>query len=386
VDTRWILEGDIASCYDRISHAWLLAHIPMDKTILGKWLKAGYMERHVFHETTEGTPQGGIASPAMANLTLDGLEQRIRDVFPSARAYQRAKVHVIRYADDFCVTGASKEVLDDDIKPAVAAFLRERGLELSPEKTAITHIDDGFDFLGKTLRRYSGKLLSKPSKKNVQAFLAKVREEIKANKQTPTGTLIVRLNPLIRGWANYHRHDASKATFRTIDRAIFRMIWYWAQGRHPNKPKRWVRRRYFTTVGDRQWVFYGELDGQRNYLLQAMRVPIKRHIKVKGEANPYDPDWEVYFEARLGVKMAHDLKGRRALIELWKEQSGLCPVCSQKITTLTGWHNHHIIWRSQGGSDTADNRVLLHPNCHNQVHSRRETVTKPRPIKGERKA
>jgi RNA-directed DNA polymerase len=269
------------------------------------------------------------------------------------------------------------------IKPAVAAFLEERGLELSQEKTTITHIDDGFDFLGTTLRRYGGTLLSRPSKKNVQAFLAKVRTEIKANRQTPTGKLIVRLNPLIRGWANYHRHGASKATFRTIDRAIFRMLWRWAQRRHPHKPKRWVRRRYFTTVGDRQWVFYGELDGQRNYLLQAMRVPIRRHIKVKGEANPYDPAWELYFEARLGVKMAHDLAGRRSLIQLWKEQNGLCPICAEKITTLTGWHNHHVIWRSHGGPDTADNRVLLHPTCHSQVHSRQQTVTKPRPAKGE---
>ncbi len=145
-------------------------------------------------------------------------------------------------------------------------------------------------------------------------------------------------------------------------------------------------RRYFTSVWERHWVFYGELNGQRNYLLQAMRVPIRRHIKVIGQANPYDPEWEVYFEQRLGVKMEHDLQGRRGLIRLWKEQKGLCPICSQKITRLTGWHNHHIVWRSYGGSDTAENRMLLHPNCHNQVHNRKISVTKPRPERGERKA
>jgi RNA-directed DNA polymerase len=383
---RWVLEGDIKSCFDRISQAWLLSHAPMEPSILRKWLTAGYMERNVFHETTAGTPQGGIASPVLANLTLDGLEGHIRALFPSARAYQRAKVHVIRYADDFVVTGVSRDLLDDGIKPAVAAFLRERGLVLSDEKTTVTHIDDGFDFLGKTIRRYNGTLLSRPSKKNVQAFLAKVRGVIKAHRQTPTGTLIVRLNALLRGWTNYHRHDASKEAFRDIDRALFRLLWHWAQRRHPQKPKRWVMRRYFTTVGQRHWVFYGEREGQRNYLLQAARVPIRRHTKVKGEANPYDPAWEVYFEERLGVKMAHDLKGRRSLLQLWRDQDGVCPVCSQKITEVTGWHNHHIIWRSQGGPDTAGNRVLLHPNCHSEVHSQQVTVTKPRPGRGERKA
>jgi RNA-directed DNA polymerase len=383
---RWVLEGDIKSCFDRISHDWLLTAIPMDKTILRKWLRAGFMERHVFHETTEGTPQGGIASPALANLTLDGLERRIRDLFPSARAYQRAKVHVVRYADDFVVTGATRELLEQTIQPAVAAFLAERGLELSHEKTTVTHIDDGFDFLGKTLRRANGRLLSTPSKQNVKAFLAKVRREVKANQQTPTGTLIVRLNALIRGWANYHRHGTSTAAFRDVDRAVFRMLWVWAQRRHPNKPKRWVRRRYFTTVGNRHWVFCGELDGHRNYLLRAARVPIRRHPKVKGDANPYDPAWDAYFEARLGAKMAHDLRGRRLLLHLWKEQDGICPVCSQTITTLTGWHNHHVVWRSQGGEEGAANRVLLHPTCHSQVHSHEATVTTPRPARGERKA
>jgi RNA-directed DNA polymerase len=139
-------------------------------------------------------------------------------------------------------------------------------------------------------------------------------------------------------------------------------------------------------VGNRHWVFCGELDGYRNYLLQAARVPIRRHPKVKGDANPYDPAWAAYFDERLGAKIAHDLRGRRLLLSLWKEQDGICPVCSQKITTLTGWHNHHVVWRSQGGEDGAANRVLLHPTCHSQVHSREATVTTPRPARGERKA
>lgn len=382
----WILEGDIKSCFDRISHDWLLAHVPLDTAMLRKWLKAGFMERHVFHATDEGTPQGGIISPVLANLALDGLEQRGQALFPSGRARQRAKVHVIRYADDFVVTGASRDLLVREVRPCIEAFMRERGLELSAEKTAITHIEDGFDFLGKHVRKYGGKYLGKPSKKNTHAFLAKVRGIVKANKQATAGNLIAQLNPVIRGWANYHRHDASKAAFGYVDRAIFRALWRWACRRHSRKPRRWIRKRYFRTIGERNWVFYGEQEGRKNHLLYAKTVPVRRHRKVKGEANPYDPDWEGYFEARLGVKMAHNLKGRRQLLHLWKEQDGLCPVCDQRITTLTGWHNHHVIWRTYGGADGAENRVLLHPECHRQVHSQRLTVTKPRPARGEREA
>ncbi|CAA9304276.1 MAG: Retron-type RNA-directed DNA polymerase, partial [uncultured Chloroflexia bacterium] len=211
---QWVLEGDIKACFDRISHEWLLAHVPMDKAILRKWLKAGYLEHHVLNATDTGTPQGGIVSPVLANLALDGLERRLRVAYPkSSGPHRRAAVNLIRYADDFIITGRSKALLEEEVKPLVEQFMRERGLELSQEKTSITHIEDGFDFLGQNVRKYNGKLLIKPSKQNVKAFLDKVRETIKANKQAPTGQLIAMLNPIISGWAHYHRHVVSMATF-----------------------------------------------------------------------------------------------------------------------------------------------------------------------------
>jgi RNA-directed DNA polymerase len=253
-------------------------------------------------------------------------------------------------------------------------FLGERGLELSPTKTHLTSIEDGFDFLGQHLRKYAGKLLIKPARKNVHTFLGHIREMVKANKQTTAGHLIAQLNPVIRGWANYHRHVVSKVTFIKVDTAIFKSLWSWAIRRHPKKSHRWVAKKYFRTRNGRQWTFVGTYTSQQGQshelaLLRAGDVPIQRHVKVKGTANPYDPQWEVYFEERLGVKMTHTLKGRRQLLYLWKQQHGLCPVCHQKITRLTGWHNHHVVWRTHGGRDTTDNRVLLHPNCHRQVHS-----------------
>ncbi len=394
---EWILEGDIRSCFDRISHAWLVAHIPIEKAILKKWLKAGYVERRGFHPTEEGTPQGGIISPAIMNMTLDGLERLLSSHFSkTSRAGRQAKVNLIRYADDFCVTGGSKELLEQEVRPLVEQFMSERGLELSAEKTAITHIEEGFDFLGQTIRKYRRgkrtKFFITPSKKSVKAFLRKIRTRIKESRDLTAGDLIVELNAMIRGWALYHRHVVSKAIFHAVDHAIFQAIWKWARRRHRRKPRRWVKEKYFPDEGPNRWVFTGVLKGEEGQvkvvrLLAASSIRIERHTKIRAEANPYDPAWETYFEKRLDVQMAARLKGKRWLRHLWIEQKGLCPVCNQKITRITGWHSHHLLWRSKGGSDNAENRVLLHPTCHQQVHSQRLYVEKPRPVtRAKRKA
>jgi RNA-directed DNA polymerase len=326
---QWILEGDIRACFDQISHEWLLTHIPMDKVILRKWLKAGYMEKNVFHPTEAGTPQGAICSPVLANLTLDGLEKEIRIRYPKATTRSgKAKVNLVRFADDFVITGSTKELLETEIQPLVEQFMQERGLELSPEKTRITHISDGFDFLGQHIGKYGGKILTRPSRKNTMKFLSKVRTIIKSNKQAIAGNLILQLNPVIRGWTNYHRHGSSKRTFSTMDHAIFQSLWQWAKRRHPKKSKRWIKEKYFKTVGERNWVFQGQIEGKDGHsrtvrLYNAASVPIQRHTKIKGEANPYDPLWETYFEERLDMKMASNLHERRKLLYLWKEQNGV---------------------------------------------------------------
>ena len=295
---QWILEGDIKACFDRISHAWMEAHIPMDATILRKWLAAGYIDKEVFYPTEAGMPQGGIASPSIANMVLDGLEQAASKAAP-----RQAKVHVTRFADDFIVTGASKEVLEHRVKPAIEAFLHPRGLELSAEKTKITHIDNGFDFLGYNLRKYNGKLIIKPAKANVNALLAKVREVIKSNPSATTVNLIQQLNPMIRGWANYHRHVVAKKTFARVDTSIYLALQRWIKRRHPNKNARWRRQRYFRSQGFRHWIFSTKVrqaDGSTGYLdlFKASSTAIRRHVKIKAEATPYDPKYTDYLERR----------------------------------------------------------------------------------------
>ncbi len=295
---QWILEGDIKSCFDRISHPWLNDHIPMDKSILRKWLAAGYMEDGVVYPTEAGTPQGGIVSPALANMALDGLEEIAQRAIPSNQ-----KVHVVRYADDFIITGASKEVLEMKVKPAIVAFLKERGLELSEEKTRITHIDDGFDFLGFNVRKYAGTLLIKPSKGAIKSFLERIREIIRANVATKTEDLIEQLNSKLRGWTNYFRHVVAKKTFSYVDAQVYRALIRWINRRHPNKSARWKHQRYFRSEGRRNWVFFASVRDRSGKvtcldLLQAASVPIVRHVKIQAQATPYDPDFTDYFARR----------------------------------------------------------------------------------------
>jgi RNA-directed DNA polymerase len=299
VSAHWILEGDIKACFDRIDHNWLLAHIPMDKAILRKWLKAGYIEKTSLYPTDEGTPQGGTISPALANMTLDGLEAALHQ---HVRHLRSAKVNLVRYADDFVITGNSKELLETQIKPLVTEFLQERGLILSEEKTVLTHITDGFDFLGQTVRKFKDKLLIRPSKKNILTFLTNIRQVVKDLCAESAYTLIRTLNPKIRGWANYHRHVCSKETFAYVDTHIQRAIWQWATRRHPNKPRSWVYAKYYTSVGLRNWVFHGvcEIDGEQHslQLRRARATRMQRHIKIKGDCNPYDPAWADYLSRR----------------------------------------------------------------------------------------
>jgi RNA-directed DNA polymerase len=394
---QWILEGDIKSCFDRISHDWLLAHVPMDRAILQKWLKSGYMEKHVLHETTDGTPQGGIISPALSNCALDGLEWLLKEKFPTNKPLSSFGgkfpcVNLLRYADDFIITGRTKELLEGEIKPLVEQFLQKRGLELSPVKTVITHVEKGFDFLGQNVRKYpNGKLLIKPSKKNVKTFLGGIRKTIKAALGMSAADVIHELNPKIRGWANYHRHVVSKRTYVRVDHEIFSSLWRWARRRHPNKNTRWRKQKYFALHRGHDWSFFGETcddEGQPSqvWLCHAHSTPIKRHVKVKGDANPYDPAYETYFEQREGTHMQATFRGTRTLRFLWHEQSGLCPVCHTKITRITGWHLHHCVPRVMGGSHSAENRVLLHPECHDRVHNQCISVSKPRLPRGVRRA
>jgi len=384
--SNYILEGDIKSCFDKISHQWILSNIPMDRSILGKWLKVGYFHKGVYESITEGTPQGGIISPTIMNMALDGLEKELLKKFsPNNKAKLNNKVHFVRYADDFIVTGRTRELLEQKVKPIITTFLQERGLELSEEKTRIAEISKGFNYLGKNVRKYKGKLLIKPSVTNIKAVLNKIDRIIKSGLHSRQEVIIMQLNLVIKGWANYHKHKVSKATFNKIDNQIFLKLWKWAKRRHPNKSSMWIKKKYFKKTENSNWMFQETIEEKgkmKTYrLLKASNVVIKRHIKIKQEANPYNPEWEEYFEERIGFKMIDNLKGKKVLLKLWFSQEGNCPMCCQKITKETGWNIHHIVSKINGGKNVLTNLVLLHPNCHKQVHNQSLQVLKPRLVK-----
>lgn len=299
---KWILEGDIKACFDKISHKWMLDNITMDKTILNEWLKAGFMEENAFHNTTDGVPQGGVASPTCANLTLDGLENVINSI-----SNKDESIQFVRYADDFICTAKTKETLEQKVLPAIINFLKERGLEISLEKTKITNIQEGFDFLGFNLRKYKEKLLIKPAKKGIKTFLDNIRETTKSMGACKTSDLIKTLNPKIRGWANHYRHVVAKDTFSYIDSQIFSTLWRWAKRRHPNKNISWIKDKYFTKIGSRDWCFHSKDknadETNHQVLIFASDTSIIRHVKIKAEANPYNPEFKEYFRKRYNARV-----------------------------------------------------------------------------------
>lgn len=385
---RWVLEADIRGCFDCINHDWLVRNVPMDKSILRKWLKAGVIHKGQLLETEAGTPQGGIISPTLANVALDGLESQLIAHLKARFGVRKAKrllVHVVRYADDFVISGISKEILEE-VKSWVEVFLAERGLQLSAEKTRVTHVKEGFDFLGWNFRRYqNGKFLIKPSKKNAQALYRKVKGVISTHKTARQENLISLLNPILRGWANYHNPVVAKAAFSRMEHLMFRALWRWSRRRHPRKNRSWVKKKYFPTTNGRSWAFATNVtrdDGKKVWrtMYQLSGTSIQRHKKIKGSYNPFDPADELYGEKLRQERLLKDRRYRKQWTTLYKSQAGLCPVCNCKITQETGWHDHHIHYRVAGGSDNLQNRVLLHPLCHAKVHGLGFTVIKPAPL------
>lgn len=303
---QWILEGDIKGCFDHISHQWLLDNVRIDKHILEKWLKSGVVFNKLLQPTVEGTPQGGIISPTLANTTLDGMERMLKEKYKvsyiDGKLYH-PKVNCVRYADDFIITADKREILEET-KCMLIEFLGKRGLTLSEEKTLITHISEGFDFLGFNVRKYNGTLLIKPSPKSQKRFTEKLHEVVfKKNKAVAQQKLIEDLNPVLRGWGNYYSSVVSKTTFSKIDHILTNQLKRWSYRRHTNKSREWIKNKYFIKVGTRDWIFgfkYKDCEKGAIFILMKLAdIPIRRYVKVKCEANPYDPTWDAYFLKRM---------------------------------------------------------------------------------------
>jgi RNA-directed DNA polymerase len=375
VSPQYILEGDIRGCFDNISHQWMLENICTDTVILKKWLKAGYVETDEWFPTHQGTGQGGIISPVLSNMTLDGLEEMLNSQFKGQKG-----VAFVRYADDFIVTAHSKEFLEYKVKPAIETFLKERGLELSQEKTVITHIKDGFDFLGQNVRKYPSngklKLLIKPSDKSIHSFKSGIKQTLHKARHITQAQLIHLLNPKITGWANYHKSVVSKETFRTLDHFIWHSVYRWAKRRHPNKGGRWVMQKYFKKIGGVNYRFSGMEDMgngiSREVTLKLMSsTPIRRHTKIRKDFHPYDPEYDAYYEMRTSDRWRGNSKRHTVNYVLSRDQANQCPCCLKKLTINQRWHISLRTKASLGGEFKFGNMDIIHASCQERWQEQR---------------
>lgn len=370
VSAEWVLEGDIKGCFDHISHEWLIENIPMDKSVLKQFLKAGFVFENELFPTDDGTPQGGVISPILANMALDGMQEILVNHFDlnakgevSAYVHNKSKVNLVRYADDFIVTAATKEIAEE-AKGLIREFLKTRGLELSEEKTTITHINDGFDMLGWTFRKFKGKLIVKPSKKSIKNFVASLSETVlKRGKAWKQEVLIETLNQQIRGWTNYHQSVCASESFAHIDYILYELLWRWAKRRHPHKGKWWVSSNYWHRRGSQNWVFSAE----NKELLRVDHIPIVRHTKVRLDANPY-LDTQYFLDRKFEHGMKR-LSGRFKLV--WKNQNGCCYHCGMPMEIRDNREIFLKVPESMGGKYEVSNMAYVHKHCQQIYLERR---------------
>lgn len=377
---RWVVEGDIKGCFDNIKHDHIILtlnkwDIPSQITNnINKMLKAGIMENLELTPSTDGTPQGGVISPMLANVALTALDNEVKRLYGRRTTPKHLTMNpIVRYADDFVIIAQSQKQAKE-IKAVIKDFLRNNiGLELSDEKTHITNIDKGFNFLGFHIKKYNETLLIRPSKENIKEINKKLRfifdHSLELNSDI--GTLIHRLNPVLRGWANYYRHVVSKKTFRDIAKRVWDMTAVWIKKTYPTVPKRDWRKRFFTSIKGQRWVL---CDKQKDVRLFSIKnVPIMRHIKIKGDVRVYNNDDKDYWEMR-DFKLARDeIFVAISVMRLFKKQQGRCAYCkrfiSQKDISNSAIHQHHLRPRSEGGDWKSSNLRLLHAECHTTLHS-----------------
>jgi len=388
---KYVLDADIAKCFDKIDHEALLNKLNTFPTIrrqVRAWLKAGVMDGKQLFPTSEGTPQGGVISPLLANVALHGMEERIKKAFPKRDTSIKGKrvsynaAHLIRYADDFVILHEDITVVQRCME-LIQEWLKDMGLELKPSKTRLVHtlnqVDGqypGFDFLGFNIRQFpagkhtSGKNTKKellgfttiitPSKEKIKTHLRDISKVIITRKSAQQAKLIELLNPVIKGWANYYRTVASGKTFYRLNFKVYQKLRAWAKRRHPHKSGEWVSNKYWHTIDDDHWVF-ATREGDKNplRLLKHGQTKITDHAKVKGESSPYDGNL-VYWSTRMG----DNPEMPRRVSKLLKQQKGKCDHCGLFFREEDVMEVDHKIPKSQGGKDSYDNWKLLHRHCH----------------------
>lgn len=388
---EWVLDADLSAAFDRIHHDRLMQSIgsfPGRAAIRG-WLKAGVMENGRWAPTEEGTPQGGVISPLLLNIALHGMEEAAGVEYRTRKGMEPGAKPgtpvLVRYADDFVVLTHSKEEAER-AKRELALWLEPRGLRFNEEKTQITHLEKGFDFLGFNIQRSSErKVVTQPSKDAVRRIRERLRTEVKTLNGANAAAVLKTLTPIVRGWATYYRGVMSSKIFGSLDTYVWKLTFKWARRRHPNKSRGWVRARYFGAFNKSRadkWVFGDRTSGA--YLYKFAWTPIVRHVRVKGTASMDDPSLQDYWANRRRKKAPPVMDKTR--LNLAFRQRGLCPLCNGALITgaeyepdnprewiewfaaVAKLHKHHFVYRRDGGGDDWRNLRLVHADCHRQHH------------------
>jgi len=382
----YVLDADTSGCFDNISHEGLLQKlrtIPRLRKLIKAWLKAGVMEGDVFHATKSGTPQGGVISPLLANIALDGLETETRNHLSDellrnekARGGQANRkrasftLGIVRYADDFVVLHRDRSIVET-AKAFIEEWLKNIGLELKPSKTRISHTlkemdgETGFDFLGFNVRQYPTKnnkvgfkSLIKPSKEAFARHLTVVKDELRNLRGAPQEAVISKLNPIIKGWSRYYCSSVARKAFETADHRTHQKLWQWAMFRHPHKGDQWIKRKYFRQHGGFEWKF---MTHEGKFLMLHSDHKIQRHVKVAGTKSPYDGDW-TYWTSRIG--RAPGIPPRVA--KLLKRQNGACTYCRLCFRPEDKIEVHHLDGNHKNNAE--HNLWLMHRHCHDDAH------------------
>ena len=415
---KYVLDADIAKCFDRINHRELLKKLntfPILKRQINSWLKSGVMDGKQLFPTSEGTPQGGVISPLLANIALHGMEERIKQAFPRKKVGKNKNGSqknsivpcLIRYADDFVILHEDLTVVQR-CKEIISEWLNGMGLELKPSKTRLAHTlyehdgqDAGFNFLGFNVRQYpvgkyntgcngygeplGFKTLIKPNKEKVKVHYNRIAEVIEQHNAAPQAALIDQLNPIIRGWTNYYSTVVSKEVFSALDKDGYRKLKSWAQHRHPNKSGHWVADKYWQIIGGNNWEFATRQEGKNPLrLIKHSETSIVRHAKVKGDASPYDGNL-VYWSSRMGKNP----EVPKVVAILLKRQNGKCTHCELYFTEESVIEVDHFMPKSKGGKNSYDNLQLLHRHCHDEKTTNDGSLgnksgcnsAKPKPVK-----
>ena len=386
----WALDADLAAAFDRIDHPCLLSQLGTfpARGLIADWLKAGVIEEGRFTTTQEGTPQGGVVSPLLLNVALHGMEQaagvRYQQSGVNAGMTMPGSPVLIRYADDLVALCHSRDEAEK-VKARLAGWLAPRGLTFNEDKTHIVALADGFDFLGFTVRRQSGKLLIKPSKVALQRIRERLRTEMRALRGANAAMVLFGLNPIIRGWTTYYRTGVSSDAFNALDRYLWQLTYKWAKFGHPNKSKHWVVNRYFGAFNQSRqdrWVFGDRASGA--YRPKFAWTGIVRHRMVKGASSPDDPALAQYWadRRRRGVPPPLD----QARLHLLKVQAGRCPSCGDLLldadhppqlpseweqwVRVTGkaLRKHSLTYRRRDGSGETNSLRLIHVSCRGVSH------------------